>query len=375
MASKRKTILHIISGLRIGGAEGVLYRTVSRSTNFDHIIISLTDGGYYEQKLLERGIKVFCFKIDKISGLFFLAPRLIRLFVTEEISVIQSWLYHADIFTIVLKFLGVRQPIFWAVRNSTLDKSSNNLMLRIMVGVLARVSRNVPTGISFNSYASKRHHTEQGYEPTKCTIIRNGFCAANFQNPNSALISQSTKLQQDIVVGMLCRPHPQKGIDFFLSGIAKIESLGLPVQFLLAGPTLDQEGHYTNLAKSYGLKSIKFEGAYSDPRKFYAKLDVFALTSLYGESFPNVLAEAMLMGLPCITSNVGDAATIVSDYGWVFEPGDHPGFCSRVEESVSMFQCRESWHQLTQQCRKSIAERFDINVMVGQFEKLWHKSF
>ena len=105
MLSKRKTVLHIISGLRMGGAEGVLYRTVSRSANFDHIVLSLTDGGYYEQKLVERGIKVLCLKIDKISGWVFLTPRLIKLFAAEDIDVVQSWLYHADGFTIFLKFL------------------------------------------------------------------------------------------------------------------------------------------------------------------------------------------------------------------------------------------------------------------------------
>ena len=54
-------ILHIISGLKSGGAEGVMYRLIDNDTINDHYVISLTDEGFYGQKLKKKKIFFFIF--------------------------------------------------------------------------------------------------------------------------------------------------------------------------------------------------------------------------------------------------------------------------------------------------------------------------
>ena len=69
-----------------------------------------------------------------------------------------------------------------------------------------------------------------------------------------------------------------------------------------------------NLEVEFGLKDeLIFLGSQSDVKPILSSLDLHVLSSSHGEGFPNVLAEAMLCGVPCIATNVGDSSKIIGD--------------------------------------------------------------
>ena len=64
-------VLHIISGLKSGGAEGVMYRLIEKDTTNNHYVISLTDDGFYGQRFKKKNIFLKCLHIKKGIGSFF----------------------------------------------------------------------------------------------------------------------------------------------------------------------------------------------------------------------------------------------------------------------------------------------------------------
>ena len=82
-------VLHVVTGLNNGGAEGVLYRLCKHEDRHQHVIISMMDEGKYGPLLKDSGIEVHCLNMPQgrlsISGLW----RLFKLISNIEFSIVE----------------------------------------------------------------------------------------------------------------------------------------------------------------------------------------------------------------------------------------------------------------------------------------------
>ena len=95
------------------------------------------------------------------------------------------------------------------------------------------------------------------------------------------------------------------------------------LHFVCVGPGPDAyRQRLQALSEAAGLSGrMTFPGGCRDMPAAYNALDVFVSASL-SEGSPNVLGEAMACGVRAITTDVGDAAWLMADYGEVVPPGD-----------------------------------------------------
>ncbi len=99
-------------------------------------------------------------------------------------------------------------------------------------------------------------------------------------------------------------------------------------------------------------------------------LDIHVLSSAT-EGFPNVIAEAMACGTPCVTTNVGDAASIVGDTGWVVPPTNSEALAEAIIAALDERKNQCAWRRRQIAARERIRENFDIQVMVKAYNDLW----
>jgi glycosyltransferase involved in cell wall biosynthesis len=100
-----------------------------------------------------------------------------------------------------------------------------------------------------------------------------------------------------------------------------------------------------------------------------AALDVFSLSSSYGESFPNVIGEAMACGVPCVVTDVGDAAWILGNTGRVVPPRDPRALADAWREMIDLGPGGRL--ALGREARSRVIERFTVESVVARYDAVY----
>ena len=370
-------IVHIITGLNDGGAEGVLYRLCKNDTKFKHSVISMMDEGKYGSSLRNFGVDVYCLNMNlgRIRLKNFL--KLSKLLLELKPDIIQTWMYHADFFGgIVSRILGFKN-IFWNIRHTTLEPGDSKKSTILIAKLCARLSGIIPKGIICCAKEALRVHSEMGYKKLKMTVIANGYDMSLFKPDNELRLYFRNEFglnSKTLLLGMVGRFHPQKNHLGLLEALSLVKKSYDAFKFLLIGRDLDHDNLILdNAIKKQNLESnILLLNQRSDMPAAMNALDINVLSSSSGEGFPNVLAEAMACGTPCVTTNIGDAALIVSDTGWVSSPNNPTELANKIIEAIEEINSGEQlWMLRKQNCRNHIIENFDIDKMIKSYHLTW----
>jgi len=109
----------------------------------------------------------------------------------------------------------------------------------------------------------------------------------------------------------------------------------------------------------------------ADMPEFYQSIDAFLMTSIT-EGFPNVLVEAMASGLPCISTNVGDAKYIVQDLGSIVPPRNAQALADAI---LAYTQKSDAEKQALKQAnRERVEQNFSIATVSRQYMQVWSQQ-
>lgn len=363
-------VVHVIVGLNVGGAELMLLRLIGNmNSNYKNVVISLTDLGKLGEQYKEEGIEVLTLGAQSFFDFPSIFLDLRRLLKQLRPDVVQTWMYHSDFLGgLAARSVGIKNVV-WNVRNTKLGgRGFGNYWFRRLCGLFSYI---VPRTVLFVSDSAKLAHERKGYCPRKSQVIYNGFDLERFRFDQAAKnkVRESLGLtKNEFLICSVGRFVPEKDHLTFIMAVRSLVDSGADVSALMIGHGVDWDNttivdHIRGVEKYFHLL-----GPQKEVQDFLSCADVFCLHSTT-EGFPNVLGEAMAVGLPCITTRAGDAERILNSPEFTVNAGD----CEGLVEALTRV------HELSDEERKSLGavnrhrveRQFSLSGTVAQFEELY----
>jgi glycosyltransferase involved in cell wall biosynthesis len=373
-------VLHIITGLNKGGAETLLCNLCEYDNQSKHIIISLTDIKALESSFPElNNISVFSLNFPdgriKISGIY----KLYRLIKRINPDIVQTWMIHADfVGGLAARLAGIRN-IFWGVHHTVLFHGSIKWSTILILKFNALLSHFIPKKIVYCAEKSRSAQESIGFKKSIGIVIQNGYDVQKFTK-NTYLGSsfrEELKISDDtFVIGHVSRYDPLKDQNTLIEALDILKKNRLNFTAVLIGKNLDNDNNdLVRKIEEKGLSGyIHLLGERDDIPIAMNAIDLFVLSSI-SEAFPNVLNEAMACGIPCVTTNVGDAALIVKNTGWIVPPKNPKLISNAIIDAETEFRSRNHlWLIRKDECHKRINENFSLQKMIEKYKKMWSNN-
>lgn len=377
-------ILHLVIDLSgFGGAEMTLLRYVSAKPDAatHHQVLALRalrPGASVGASLQAHGILVETLGIERVSdlprGLFELVKTLRR----TRVSVLSAWLYYpALIARVLLPFLPSKPKIIWHIRSLPYGRFREKPLRWLSQRLLARLSSHPSLTIISNSQAARDAHAALGYNVTNWQVIPNAIDSERYQ-PNSLKRTEMRGAlainDNQFVMGAVGRDVPEKGWPDLVAAFGKLyhalpslQNESVILMIVGRGISLDAPAFKTLLNK-YEIpnSAVRLLGARDDVPEVMNAFDVFVMSSI-SESFPNVLAEAMATSLPCISTHVGDCATVLGDQRFIVPPHAPETMAKSIQHMMALTKNERA--EIGVQNRARVIAHYTPEKMIAAFDR------
>ena len=164
---------------------------------------------------------------------------------------------------------------------------------------------------------------DNGFPAARITSVPTGidtrrFCPADRSAARRELgLDENTRL-----LGIVATLRSWKGHDDLLDAFARLAAPEAQLLIVGDGPRRQALEEKT---KAMGLgRRVRFTGQQRNPERWLQALDIFCLPSYANEGVPQALLQAMLVGLPIVTTPIGSITEAIVDHetGLIVPPRD-----------------------------------------------------
>ena len=368
MARRPIRLCFLIRMLDCGGAERQLTELVRGldKSRFEVTVLTFYRGGMFWSAVEQTpGVELVCLgKAGRWDVARFVA-RLVGFLRRLHPDIVHGYLGIAN----ELAWLGGRAAgarVVWGLRASDMDLGRYDWSFRASMQVSARLSRRVDLVIA-NSHAGAAHHLRRGFCRRNMTVVPNGIDTDRFRPLPEARqrLRQRWGVQDsEFLVGHVGRRDPMKDHDNFFEAMLGLADRHPHVRIACVGDRAARAGEHlagSRAARALGAR-LRWEPARADVERVLPALDALVLSSAYGEGFPNIVGEAMAAEVPCIVTDVGDAARLLDDSERTVPPRDPARLTDACERLLD--RPAEKRSRLAENDRRRIEKHFTTAHLV-----------
>lgn len=201
--------------------------------------------------------------------------------------------------------------------------------------------------------------------PGNIEIIPNGI--------NLNLFGNLTLEKRDIVnVGIVARVVPIKDVITFIKASRYVKDKNVNIKFFIIGPTDEDVEYYEKckaLVDELNLQdTVTFTGKVN-MKDFYPKIDIMVLTSVR-EAQPLTLMEAMAIGIPCVSSNVGSCSELLEGVGFITAVKAPE---KTAEAILRLAENKDLWLNLSKKSKIRATVNYDWNKIVDEYRRIYKR--
>lgn len=267
---------------------------------------------------------------------------------------------------------GLPTRLIFGIRAAAMDASRYDTLSALSMGLEARLARRADFIIA-NSRAARGDAIARGMPAERIAVVPNGIDTVAMA-PNAEAGRAQRRAwgfaDEAFVVGCVARFDPMKDHMTLIEAAALFSRLHDDARFVCVGygpaPYFDQ---LKAAARRRGLaERLVWADAMGGMHGAYNAFDIATLASAFGESFPNVVGEAMACGIPVAATDVGDVKRIVGDLGEIVPRRRPDALCAAWQRLRQRLQ-RDP--DLGAAARAAIVQQYGADAMVQRTEAIF----
>ena len=341
-----------------------------------HAVVSMMPCGPVAQMIRDTGVEVSDLGAASARQIPMAIRRLQKVIAQRDPQVIHGWMYHGSLVATLALRLGRRSDIglIWAIHHSLADPAREKMTTRAVLRGL-RMMADRADAITYCAQQSAQQHAAFGLPARRAEFVPNAIDTTEFRPDPTArarLAAAASIPEGRQIIGSFARAHPMKDHPAFVQALAQLVQQGLDVHGVLIGNGQPGGPAEAEAARQGVADRLTVLPARDDIAGLVPGLDLYLLSSAWGEALPLAVAEAMAAGVPAVVTDVGDCRWLVGDCGAVAPPRRPDLMARAAADMLALSPDRRA--ALSEAARARIVQHLSLQDYITRHDALYRQA-